>query len=109
GATGLVGKMTVTLSNLNHTFPHDLNVLLVAPTGARTLLMSDAANGSSVSSADVTFDDAAPAPLPDFGQISSGTWHPSPYDPAAQFSSPAPAGPYGGALALFNGTDPNGT
>ena len=39
---GLLGKVTVTLSNLNHTYPGDVNVLLVAPGGAKALVMSHA-------------------------------------------------------------------
>jgi uncharacterized repeat protein (TIGR01451 family) len=109
GATGLVGKVTVTLSNLNHTFPHDINLLLVSPTGGKALLMSDAADGSSANGVNLTFDDSAASTLPGFGQITSGSWQPSVYDSAAVLSSPAPAGPYGAALAFFNGTDPNGT
>ena len=109
GLTGLVGKVTVTLSNLNHTFPHDINLLLVGPTGAKVLLMSDDADGSSVSGTTLTFDDSAPSPLPNFGPITSGVSQPSAYDPAAAFSSPAPTGPYNFALAFFDGTDPNGT
>lgn len=108
GVTGLVGKVTVTLSNLNHSFPHDINLLLVGPSGAKTLLMSDAANDSSVTGADVTFDDSAPAPLPASGGITSGAWQPSVYDPAPNFTNPAPAGPYASVLSIFNGPITNG-
>jgi uncharacterized repeat protein (TIGR01451 family) len=108
GITGLVGKVTVTLSNLNHTFPHDLNFLLVGPNGARTLLMSDAADGSSATAIDLTFDDSAPSELPASGGITSGAWKPSPYDAAPTFTSPAPAGPYSSVLSVFNGPITNG-
>ena len=109
GVTGQVGHVTVTLSDLTHTFPHDLNVLLVGPLGQKVLLMSDAADGSSVSDANVTFDDSAAAPLPSVGQVSPGSWQPSAYDFAPLFSNPAPAPPYGTALSAFNGASPNGT
>jgi len=108
GLTGLVGKVTVTLSNLNHTFPHDLNFLLVGPTGARSLLMSDAADNSSATAVDLTFDDSAPSALPASGGITSGAWKPSVYDSSPTFTNPAPAGPYNSALSVFNGPITNG-
>jgi uncharacterized repeat protein (TIGR01451 family) len=115
GVTGLVGKVTATLSNLNHTYPHDVSVLLVSPSGANTLLMSHVADLSSVAGADVTFDDSAPSPLPESGSISSGSWQPTAYSPAPVFPTNAPpatnppAGPYSAAMSTFNGTNPNGT
>jgi uncharacterized repeat protein (TIGR01451 family) len=108
GLTGLVGKVTVTLSNLNHTFPHDLNFLLVGPTSTKTLLMSHAADGSSASAVDLTFDDSAPSALPASGGITSGAWKPSAYDPPPTFTNPAPAGPYNSVLSAFNGPITNG-
>jgi uncharacterized repeat protein (TIGR01451 family) len=108
GVTGLVGKVTVTLSNLNHTFPHDLNFLLVGPNGTKTLLMSDAAEGSSATAVDLTFDDSAPSALPASGGITSGAWKLSVYNPAPTFTNPAPAGPYNSVLSVFNGPITNG-
>jgi uncharacterized repeat protein (TIGR01451 family) len=116
GVTGLVGKVTATLSNFNHTYPHDVSVLLVAPSGASTLLMSHAADLSSAAGADLTFDDSAASPLPASGSVASGSWQPSAYAPAPVFFTNAPpatnppAGPYGSpAMSLFNGSNPNGT
>src|SRR5262249_38055763 len=40
GVTGLIGKLTVTMTNVNHTFPDDVDVLLVGPAGQTTLLMA---------------------------------------------------------------------
>jgi uncharacterized repeat protein (TIGR01451 family) len=108
GVTGIVGKVTVSLLNLNHTFAHDLNLLLVGPNGAKTLLMSHAAFGSSASAVDLTFDDSAPAALPASGGITSGAWKPSDYDPTPTFTNPAPAGPYSSVLSVFNGPMTNG-
>jgi uncharacterized repeat protein (TIGR01451 family) len=108
GITGLVGKVTVTLSNLNHTFAHDINVLLVGPSGAKALLMSHVAYGSAATAVDLTFDDTAPAPLPASGGATSGAWQPSVYDPAPVFTNPAPAGPYNSVLSTFNGPITNG-
>jgi uncharacterized repeat protein (TIGR01451 family) len=112
--TGVLGKVTVTLSNLNHSYPSDVNVLLVAPSGAKTLAMSHAGNqDQSTANLNLTFDDSAPAgPLPETGQLASGVWQPAAYTdlfPTPTFPMNAPAGPYPAALAALNGSDPNGS
>jgi uncharacterized repeat protein (TIGR01451 family) len=107
---GLLGRVTVTLSNLSHTFPGDINALLVAPGGGKTLLMSHAGD-LPVSGLDLTFDDSAPT-LPPSGTLATGTWHPMAYPPGIRlggFPSNAPAGPYPASLAAFNGANPNGS
>ena len=70
--SGVLGKVTVTLSNLSHTYPADVNVLLVAPGGAKVLLMSNAGTLSSTS-VNLTFDDSATNPLDLLGELFSGT------------------------------------
>jgi uncharacterized repeat protein (TIGR01451 family) len=107
---GLLGKVTVTLSNLSHTYPGDINALLVAPGGAKTLLMSHAGD-KAVAGIDLTFDDSASGPVPASGVIPSGTYQPTAYSPDPQlggFPANAPAGPYPAMLAAFNGVNPNG-
>ncbi|PWU12313.1 MAG: hypothetical protein C5B50_21715 [Verrucomicrobia bacterium] len=109
GVSGTVSKATVTFSNLYHTFPHDINSVVIGPTGLKSLVMSHVADESTMASPlDLIFDDTAPSPLPASGDISAGLWQPSGYNPAPTFASPAPAGPYGTALSLFNGVDPTG-
>ena len=115
GVTGLVGKVTATLSNFNHTYPHDVSVLLVSPTGANTLLMSHVSDQGFVTGANLTFDDSAATPLPASGSIASGVWLPTAYSPAPVFFTNAPpatnppAGPYPTAMSVFNSANPNGT
>ncbi|MFO1487032.1 MAG: proprotein convertase P-domain-containing protein [Verrucomicrobiota bacterium] len=109
GVTGLVGKVTATLTNFHHGYPNDVSVLLVSPTGAKSVLMAHAGQfGSPVTGATFTFDDAAASPLPDSGSLSTGTWAPVSYAPTPVFNSPAPAGPYPAALSVFNNSNPNG-
>jgi uncharacterized repeat protein (TIGR01451 family) len=109
GVTGQVARVSATLVNLTHTYPHDISALLVSPSGAKSLLLSHAAEFSSVSGATLTFDDAAATPLPASGGISSGSWQPSAYPPSPVFSNPAPPGPYTASMATFAGANPNGT
>lgn len=110
GLVGTVSKLTVNLNNLNHTFPDDIDILLVGPTGKTTLLMSDVGGDADLSNIDLTFDDAA-APLPDLSSFTSGSYRPSNYGGLADaFPAPAPGGPYPEPplLSGFNGTSPNG-
>ena len=110
GVSGIVTKVTVTLRNVSHTFPDDIDVLLVGPTGAKTLLMSDAGGGGDINNVTLTIDDDAASSLPDSSQIVSGTFKPTNYDTSTDaFTAPAPAGPYTASLAAFDGANPNGT
>src|SRR5436190_12094960 len=109
GLSGVINKVTVTLTNINHTFPDDIDILLVGPTGQKTILMSDAGNTLDLVNVTLTFDDVAASFLPDNAQIVTGTFKPTDFEPGDPFPAPAPAGPYPAALSGFNGTNPNGT
>src|SRR5882724_4941326 len=109
GLSGVTNKVTVTLTNINHTFPDDIDILLVGPTGQKTILMSDAGNTLDLVNVTLTFDDIAASFLPDNAQIVSGTFKPADFEAGDTFPAPAPAGPYPAALSGFNGTNPNGT
>src|SRR6266540_3572554 len=52
--TGAVVNVSVSLNDVSHVFPDDLDVLLVGP-GGQVMLMSDAGGGNSVSGVDLTF------------------------------------------------------
>ncbi len=124
GRTGTISDVNVDLRGLSHTFPDDVAVLLVGPGGQRVVLMSDAGGGDiacggggPVSNVNLTFDSQAVNQLPDTAQISSGTYRPIQGTTNADcgnlrpspFPAPAPSGPYGTTLSVFNGTAPNGT
>jgi subtilisin-like proprotein convertase family protein len=106
---GVIEKVTVTLSGIEHTFPDDIDMLLVGPGGQKVMLMSDAGGSLDVNGLNLTFDDAAASSLPGSAQLVSGTFKPSNYAPAETLPAPAPAPPYGGALSVFSGTNANGT
>lgn len=126
--TGLpttIDGVKLTLNGYSHTYPADVDILLVSPTGRKFIVMSDAGEsfGSVIGTpVNWTFDDAAPSVLPQ-------TWAPPPAGPfkptnypltGDPFSSPAPTGPYlspapagsetfASAFAGVAGGDPNGT
>ena len=108
GLSGSASKVTVTLTNFNHTWPHDVGVLLVGPTGQNVVLMADVGGGTRVTNAILTFDDAAASSLGG-GAIVSGTYKPSGLTANDIFPTPAPGGPHGTTLSVFNGSAPNGT
>jgi subtilisin-like proprotein convertase family protein len=107
--SGLITKVTVTLFELAHTYPSDLDLLLVGPAGDSVVLMSDAGGSAPVSKITLTFDDLAIAALPSSNALQSGTFKPTDFPPADVFPSPAPNGPYGTTLSVFNGKSANGT
>jgi len=106
-ATGVTVK-SVKLGNVNHTFPDDMDVVLVSPTGQAVILMSDAGGGTDAVGLDYTFDDAAVA-LADAAFNPSGTYKPTNFLTPDDFPAPGPgsltqATP---TLATFTGS-PNG-
>ena len=109
GVLGTVTKAVVTLSNLSHTAPSDVDVMLVAPNGRSVVLMSDAGGITEVGGLNLTFDDTAPTSLPLLVQLTSGTFKPTDYEPGDAFPAPAPQGsPTGATLGAFYGSAPNG-
>jgi hypothetical protein len=88
-----------------------MDVLLVGPSGQPVVLMSDAGSGSA-NNVTLTISEAAAAALPASGLV-SGTFRPTNLSDSSpggdNFPSPAPAGPYGASLSVFNGQTPNGT
>jgi subtilisin-like proprotein convertase family protein len=110
GMMGTVSNVTVTLSNLNHTFVPDLDILLVAPGSNNLILMSDVSTGNDITNTTLTFSDAATATIPTTGTLATGTYKPTNITAGDTFPAPAPAPSANTTLAAaFNGIDPNGT
>ncbi len=109
GLSGSITKLTVTLFNLSHSWPDDVDVLLVGPSGLKSLLMSDVGGGVGVNGVTLTFDSTASNTLPDSSQLVSGTYQPTDFQTGDTFVTPAPSGTHSADLGLFNGSDPNGT
>jgi subtilisin-like proprotein convertase family protein len=110
GVSTPVTRITARLNGVSHPYSWDINALLVGPGGQNVALMTYA-GGSSVSSANLTFDDTAASDLPYDTQIVSGTYMPSDYELSVfgsiDFPSPAPSRPYGSTLAPLAAA-PNG-
>jgi subtilisin-like proprotein convertase family protein len=118
GVAGPIADVDVTLDGLTHTFADDVDVLLVGPSGESVVLMADVGGDidNGVTGLTLTFDDGA-APLPDRAPLASGLVRPTAGTASGrdgsccgfQGGAPAPPAPHGEALAVFIGTDPNGT
>lgn len=110
GAPASVSKVTVTLKGFSHTNPDDVLIMLLhQPTGRTCYLLANAGGTANVVNADIVFDDAAGSQIPDSGPMVAGTFQCSAFLPAATLPAPAPAGPYGANLSVFNGIDGNGS
>ncbi|MEY2539480.1 MAG: serralysin [Verrucomicrobiota bacterium] len=114
GVAGVVSKVSVALNGLNTVspaYPEDIDILLAGPSGQNTMLMSDVGGGGQLSNVNLLFDDNAASQL-SASQITSGSYQPTNLNPSGDkdaFPAPAPSQPFGGALSIFNGTNPNGT
>jgi uncharacterized delta-60 repeat protein/uncharacterized repeat protein (TIGR01451 family) len=108
GLVGVVSKVTMTVTNLSHGSPSDIEMLLVGPTGTNTVVMSDAGGHNFITNVTLTFDDAAANSLPIASVITNGTYKPTNFGLADQFPSPAPPAPWAATLSAFNGSNPNG-
>ncbi len=115
GLDGTIEDVNVTITALTHTYPDDVDILLVGPAGQTVVLMADTGDDADLDAVILTFDDAATASLPDEAEIVSGTYKPTSGAtcddaPVCGFGgdAPAPAGPYGATLDVLNGAGPNG-
>lgn len=118
-----ITNLKVKLTNVNHSFPQDFDLLLVGPGGQSFILQSDAGDTTAAVNRTYTFDGAAPTqlsnanPLPNNLSVRPAN-HVGNDGTNDIFPAPAPAGPYGnpgpqssGSATLngvFGGTNPNG-
>jgi hypothetical protein len=88
GLNGTVIKTTMTLTNLTHASPTDIEGLLVSPDLKDTLFMANAGGSggnSALKRATIGFDDAATNSLPQFDKITNGVYKPTQYTPVTPF------------------------
>jgi hypothetical protein len=111
GVVEPVSGLRVTLANLSHSWPADVDILLVGPQGQNVILMSDAGSSVAINNVTFVFDDAADAALTTGGPLVSGTYRPTNLAGTGSDLFPAPAPALSGAttLSTFDGTNANGT
>jgi subtilisin-like proprotein convertase family protein len=114
GVRGKVSKVTVTLAQVFHNYPADLDVLLVSPgadgVSKKVVLLSDAAGGRALNPSRLTLDDAAPARVPynPATAVAPGSYKPTNEEGTSDVFAGAPAGPYTYELSSLAGIEPNG-
>jgi subtilisin-like proprotein convertase family protein len=101
-----LAQVTVTLNAMNHTFPSDIDIMLVGPQGQTAVIMSDVGGGTDLVGTNITLDDQAPTAIP--ATITSGTYRPTNSGLTDAFPAPAPIQDGSSALSVFQGTNPNG-
>lgn len=79
GLRGNITGITVTLNGFSHTWPNDVDVMMVAPDGQQFMLMSDAGDdaGTDASNVTLTFNAASTTSLSAVGAPVSGTYLPT--------------------------------
>ncbi|MBK7393710.1 MAG: carboxypeptidase regulatory-like domain-containing protein [Chloracidobacterium sp.] len=128
GAPNIVGTMRVTLYDVSHANPDNMDVLLVGPLGQKYLLVADTGGPFPIDPATpvtLTFSDFAGGHLLDSGAWTTGQFLPTVCETNTVFAPTAPAGPYvtpncstantlaqtmfGSGGTGFGLTNPNGT
>lgn len=113
GLGGVVEDVNVTVSGLTHSFPEDIDMLLVSPNGIPVMLMSDACGGNRITNRTFVFNDetiaVGPAGNLPTSNCTGGTFRPTNYSNDEVMPAPAPGLPYHDRLSIFDGINPNGT
>lgn len=112
GPTSIV-SVAVTLTGVTHTWPDDIDVVLVAPNGDALSIMSDCGNQADVVNANYTIADYASAGFVNNALNPTGTYRPSDFPqgvdnvPGGPYAASAPTGAATFA-SVFGGDNANG-
>ena len=119
GLSGTISDLNVKINNFSHSYPDDVVMLLVAPTGENFILQSDVGGKSNVTDISYTFDDQAAASIGDSGPYPNNNAFVKPSSVGSNeiLSAPAPPPPYNQPApadvatlkSVFGGLNPNGT
>jgi subtilisin-like proprotein convertase family protein len=107
---GKVLDANVTLNGFSHSYPRDVDVMLVGPGGHNATIMSDVGGDDTTpaNNLTLTLDDEAANSLTYSDALSSGAFKPT-NETEDFFPAPAPAQSGLVALSSFDRTNPNGT
>ncbi|MGH7789821.1 MAG: choice-of-anchor Q domain-containing protein [Candidatus Binatia bacterium] len=110
----IASKVAVHLRFLTHARPDDVDIILVGPTGARSMLMSDAGGTMASYRSALIIDQTAGSPLPDDGPLPGSEdvthFRPANYEPGTpdRIEGPGTLVDAKADLSVFDGLDPTG-
>lgn len=87
-------SVRVQVFGLNHTWPDDIDLLLVGPDGRQLLVQSDIGGSIDAINLSYVIADSGAALLPDAGPLVAGTFRPANVDTIDSLPAPAPTAPY---------------
>jgi hypothetical protein len=102
-----VRDVNVVVRDYDHTWPDDVDVLLVHRGEDRTI-MSDVGNGDAIENLTIKLDDEASASLPDDDELEGGRFKPTNMEGGDDFEDPAPDAGVRAKLSGFDGLLANG-
>jgi subtilisin-like proprotein convertase family protein len=110
GMTGVISNVTVTLTNVSHANPDDIDIVVQSPTGVNVILMSDVGGSSDITNRTYTLSMAASNFLSDGSSNAAGTYKPTNSGGTDNWPSPGPGSLTQNTptLADFNGDAANG-
>jgi subtilisin-like proprotein convertase family protein len=115
GGPTQIALITVSINGLTHTFPADLDLMLVAPNGDNLVFMSDAGGSFDVNNVTFSISDLGAGLIPNTQIIGGSTYQPTNYGTGDVFAG-YPGTPVDAATAgtgtfssQFGGDDANGT
>src|SRR5687768_13890946 len=107
-----IKDVNLTLSNFDHTFPDNVDVMLTLG-GRQATVLSDVGGNTDAAGLTLTLDDEAGTELPNASALSSGTFRPANFvgfmETGDVFAAPAPSQNGNAALSSFNNAKPDGT
>jgi subtilisin-like proprotein convertase family protein len=103
GGDGPILDVDVNVSGISHVNAQDIDLALVSPSGAKSILMSDACGTGTVTNLSVLFDESAPGLLSQNGPCTNAAFQTTDYGTGDSWPAPGPGGGLTANLANFNG------
>jgi hypothetical protein len=109
GVLGSIGEVRLTLHNLSHEFPEDVNAVLVSPKGTAVMAMSDCGGGFTLTNVNLTFASGVSNQLANSLELHSGVYAATDINLPNRMTAPAPTNlPAGTVMGSYTKEFANG-